>query len=95
MGKQAVRRNARSTTPGRHGCGGGLMRPVRGDGGGSWVYRYRRPDGRKREMGGGPAAERSSWKAREKLDKYAAILKAGGDPVAASREAKRHSSIVS
>jgi hypothetical protein len=46
-------------------------------------------------MGGGPAAERSSWKAREKLDKYAAILKAGGDPVAASREAKRHSSIVS
>jgi hypothetical protein len=38
---------------------GGLVLQVRGDERGSWLYRYRGPDGRMREKGLGPAAELS------------------------------------
>jgi integrase len=68
---------------GRHGDGGGLCLNV-GNGGRSWVYRFRW-QGRRHEIGLGSAADVSLSAARELARDYYVMLKRGIDPRAARK----------
>jgi integrase len=73
------------TAPGRYTDGGGLSLQVSETGARSWLYRYRRPDGREGWLGLGSLADVSLAQARE-LAADARRLKAEGkDPVAEKR----------
>jgi integrase len=81
----------RRKQPGWLSDGDGLYLRVsteRHGGGRRWVLRYTR-DGRKREMGLGDADTVSLAEARDLRDKHQRLLRAGQDPLAAKRAAKR------
>ena len=66
--------------PGRYPDGFCLYLQI-GNGGRSWIMRYRAPNGRVREMGLGSARIISLQQAREARDAAYALLKAGLDPL--------------
>jgi hypothetical protein len=82
-GKLSARRLATLSTPGRHGDGAGLYLSIskaedtlrR-----RWVYLFTR-GGKLREMGLGGSPEVSLAAARIERDKWAAVLRSGGDPI--------------
>lgn len=76
----------RKADDGKLSDGGGLFLTKR-DGAGKWVYRYSHL-GRRRDMGLGGWPDLPLAEARRQRDHWAAILAAGGDPIAA-REAER------
>lgn len=83
LGKLTARRAATLTKPGRHGDGGGLYLSLSGIGPiqrRRWVYLYTR-NGRLREMGLGGFPGLSLAEARLERDRWAAVLRAGGDPI--------------
>ena len=66
--------------PGQHSDGGGLYLLVDREGRRSWIYRYSL-NGRRREMGLGPAAQVTLAEARAARDKWRAEILAGRDPI--------------
>ena len=70
---------------GRHADGGGLYLNVTPAGGRSWVYRYSLGD-KRREMGLGSYPAVSAAEARKARDEWAAVLRAGRDPLAVREE---------
>jgi integrase len=76
-------RSIASLPDGRHGDGNGLCLNV-GNGGRSWVYRYRW-QGKRRELGLGSAAAISLSAARDLARDYHVMLKRGVDPKAARK----------
>jgi integrase len=83
----------RKRVEGMHGDGLGLYLQIKGDGGASWVFRYRR-DGRRtaRDMGLGPSHTVSLAEAREKARVCRQMRLEGLDPIDernAEREQKR------
>lgn len=73
--------------PGRYADGFCLYLQI-GNGGRSWIMRYRAPNGRVREMGLGSAQIISLQQARDRRDAAYALLKSGIDPLK-DRRAKR------
>jgi len=73
--------------PGRYADGFCLYLQI-GNGGRSWIMRYRAPNGRVREMGLGSAQIISLQQARDRRDAAYALLKSGVDPLK-DRRAKR------
>ena len=71
--------------PGRHADGGGLYLAVSGNGGRSWVYRFTM-GGKRKEMGLGSFPAVSAAEARKARDEWAAVLRAGRDPLAVREE---------
>jgi integrase len=82
--RQLYRLSARKipslTKPGRYPDGFCLYLQI-GNGGRSWIMRYRAPNGRVREMGLGSAKVISLQQAREARDAAYGLLKAGIDPL--------------
>lgn len=75
---------------GRHGDGGGLELHKKGDGG-KWIWRYS-ISGKRRQMGLGSYPAVSLADARKERDRWASVLRQGGDPISernADREATR------
>lgn len=82
-GKLSARRVQTLSKPGRHGDGAGLYLSISGAGDTlrrRWVYLYTRA-GKLREMGLGGSPEVSLAAARIEKDKWAAVLRSGGDPI--------------
>lgn len=80
-------RAVQTAQAGDHADGGGLFLRV-GSAGASWVFRYTAPDGRRREMGVGPArcltlpaAGESVALARKATEKARGLLADGRDPI--------------
>jgi integrase len=89
-GKLSARRVATLSKPGRHGDGAGLYLSISKDGDRvrrRWVYLFTRA-GKLREMGLGGFPEASLAQVRLERDKWAAILRSGGDPIALRRAEK-------
>src|SRR4029079_19704496 len=82
--RQLYRLSARKipslTKPGRYADGFCLYLQI-GNGGRSWIMRYRAPNGRVREMGLGSAKIISLQQAREERDAAYNLLKAGVHPI--------------
>lgn len=70
---------------GRHADGGGLYLAVSGNGGRSWVYRFTM-GGKRKEMGLGGYPTVSLAEARKTRDEWAAVLRAGRDPLVVREE---------
>jgi integrase len=68
--------------------GNGLTQTTGGPSGGSWVFRYKAPDGRRRELGLGTVAAVSLLDAQTKVRAMHRQLKAGVDPLE-HRDAER------
>ena len=82
-GKLSARRVQTLSKPGRHGDGAGLYLSISGTGGTlrrRWVYLYTRA-GKLREMGLGGFPEVPLAAARIERDKWAVVLRSGGDPI--------------
>ncbi len=75
--------------PGMHADGGGLYLHVSASGARSWVYRWMR-DGRSHDMGLGTAGpdDVTLAKARELASKARAVVRDGGNPIAARKAAR-------
>jgi integrase len=78
--KLSARKIPSLTKPGRYADGFCLYLQI-GNGGRSWIMRYRAPSGRVREMGLGSAQIISLQQARDARDVAYALLKAGIDPL--------------
>ncbi len=74
--------------PGRYSDGGGLLLVIEESGAKHWVLRTM-IQGRRREMGLGPAALVSLKEARELAITYRKVARGGGDPIAERRQEKR------
>ncbi len=72
--------------PGKHADGGGLYLMVSASGAKRWAFLWM-AGGKRREMGLGSATELSTPDARAAAARWAAVVKAGGDPIEA-REAE-------
>jgi integrase len=81
MGKLTARSAAAATKPGRHGDGQGLYLSVDSTGRRRWVYLHTYA-GRIKEMGLGPFPAVPLAEARIERDRWAGVLRAGGDPIA-------------
>ena len=82
-GKLSARAVATLNKPGRHGDGAGLYLSISKDGDTirrRWVYLFTRA-GKLREMGLGPCPVVSLAAARSERDKWATVVRAGGDPI--------------
>lgn len=82
-GKLSARAVATLSKPGRHGDGAGLYLSISKDGDTvrrRWVYLFTRA-GKLREMGLGPSPDVTLAAARIDRDKWAAVVRAGGDPI--------------
>src|SRR4029077_12317628 len=81
--KLSARTAATLSEPGRHGDGAGLYLSI-SKGGNTvrrrWVYLFTRA-GKLREMGLGPSPEVTLAEARGERDKWAAVVRMGGDPI--------------
>lgn len=91
--KLSARTVATLNKPGRHGDGAGLYLSISKDGETvrrRWVYLFTRA-GKLREMGLGPSPEVTLAEARVERDKWAAVVRAGGDPIGL-RKAERAAS---
>jgi integrase len=91
--KLSARTVATLNKPGRHGDGAGLYLSISKDGDTvrrRWVYLFTRA-GKLREMGLGPSPEVTLAEARVERDKWAAVVRAGGDPIGL-RKAERAAS---
>ncbi len=80
--KPLTAKQVANAKPGKHTDGGGLMLYVLGDGGSSWVLRYTL-DGRRREIGLGPAKGHAAVglaDARAEADRLRLLIRAGRDP---------------
>lgn len=89
-GKLSARAVATLTKPGRHGDGAGLYLAIGRDGDTvrrRWTYLFTR-SGKLREMGLGPFPEVSLAAARIERDKWAAVVRAGGDPISLRKAEK-------
>jgi integrase len=87
VGKLSARSVATLTKPGRHGDGAGLYLSISKDGETvrkRWVFLYTRV-GRLREMGLGGSPEVPLAEARQARDRWAAVLRSGGDPIGLRR----------
>ena len=73
-----------ATKPGRYGDGAGLSLVIDKRGGKSWVLRIA-IDGKRRDLGLGPAATTPLAKAREKARAYREDVAAGGNPMEEKR----------
>jgi len=92
-GKLSARRAATLSKSGRHGDGAGLYQSISKAGDTlrrRWVYLFTR-GGKLREMGLGGFPEVSLAAARIERDKWAAVLRSGGDPIGL-RKAERAAS---
>lgn len=92
-GKLSARTVATLNKPGRHGDGAGLYLSISRDGNTvrrRWVYLFTRA-GKLREMGLGPSPDVTLAEARVERDKWAAVVRAGGDPIGL-RKAERAAS---
>ena len=69
--------------PGRYGDGGGLYLNVRANGSRAWLFRYRLPGGRTRDMGLGSVDDVTLSKARDLASKARERIRAGEDPIEA------------
>ena len=78
-------RQCATLTAGRHADGAGLYLNVTPAGGRSWVYRYTL-GGKRKEMGLGSFPAVSAAEARKARDEWAAVLRAGRDPLAVREE---------
>ena len=90
LGKLTARRASTLAKPGRHGDGGGLYLSLSGVGPTQrrrWVYLYTR-NGKLREMGLGGFPGMPLAQARLERDKWAAVLRAGGDPIGLRKSEK-------
>ncbi|WP_292386605.1 integrase arm-type DNA-binding domain-containing protein [Mesorhizobium sp.] len=74
--------------PGKYADGGGLWLLRRDDGGGQWFLRYT-IHGRRREMGLGSIVDVSLKEARDRADKWRAIVRAGKDPIKVREQEQR------
>ena len=81
MAKLTARSAAAVIKPGRHGDGQGLYLSVDGGGRRRWVWLHTHA-GRLREMGLGSYPAVSLAEARIERDRWARVLRAGGDPIA-------------
>jgi integrase len=81
-------RSIATLPPGRHGDGNGLCLNV-GNGGRSWVYRYRR-GGKRHEIGLGSTATVSLSAARDLALDFHIMLKKGEDPRTARKPTSTH-----
>lgn len=82
-GKLSARAVATLSKPGRHGDGAGLYLSISKDGDTvrrRWVYLFTRA-GKLREMGLGPSPDVTLAAARIDRDKWAAVVRAGCDPI--------------
>lgn len=82
-GKLSARAVATLNRPGRHGDGSGLYLSISKDGDTvrrRWVYLFTRA-GKLREMGLGPSPDVTLAAARVERDKWAAVVRAGADPI--------------
>src|SRR5438270_8299785 len=70
--------------PGRHMDGGGLHLLITPRGGKSWVLRYQL-NGKRHDLGFGPAAEITLAAARDAATDARRLIRAGQDPLAARR----------
>jgi integrase len=89
-GKLNARRVATLSRPGRHGDGAGLYLSISGAGQTPrrrWVFLFTRR-GRLREMGLGGFPEVPLAEARIERDKWAAVVRAGGDPIGLRKDEK-------
>ena len=89
-GKLNARRAATLSRPGRHGDGAGLYLSISGAGQTlrrRWVFLFTRR-GRLREMGLGGFPEVPLAEARIERDKWAAVVRAGGDPIGLRKDEK-------
>ncbi|KQZ22115.1 integrase [Caulobacter sp. Root1472] len=77
----------RLDAPGLHADGGGLYLQIMGDGGRSWIFRYRVP-GRQRQMGLGPAHTVSLAQARAAARDARQLRIQGLDPIEERRKAE-------
>jgi integrase len=74
--------------PGRHSAGNNLYLNIAKGGSKSWVFFYRSPSGRRREMGLGSIAKVSLANARKKAQDANRLLSEGIDPLVAERASK-------
>ncbi len=89
-GKLNARRVATLSRPGRHGDGAGLYLSISGAGQTlrrRWVFLFTRR-GRLREMGLGGFPEVPLAEARIERDRWAAVVRAGGDPIGLRKDEK-------
>ena len=84
MGKLSARYVATVGQLGRHSDGDGLYLNVSANGARSWVFMWKR-DGRRREMGLGPARDVSLAEARAAAAEARRKIRAGIDPIAEKR----------
>lgn len=78
---------ARTSDPGLYGDGGGLYLQVKGDGGRSWLYRYKL-NGKARAMGLGGLNTVSLREARQLAAECRKLCHAGIDPIEARRASR-------
>lgn len=94
MGKLTTRQVETLREPGRHSDGDNLYLVISESGARRWVFLYRAPDGRRREMGLGSAAKGAVGllEARQQAGDYNRALRNGIDPIQ-QREAHTKASI--